>query len=127
MMEIMHKQDTVVTMKISNGLLGLSMLFCIAPPPLDRRNLSRLVKKYFLATPRRLNNFQFLPESINLNFSDFLNKGDFMGPNGSDQRGRANNLQADEKTDHPSFVASHGSSPCLLDIPTTRRPHDHSI
>ena len=26
-----------------------------------------------------------------------------------DQRGRANDLQADEKTDHPSSVASHGS------------------
>jgi hypothetical protein len=29
--------------------------------------------------------------------------------NGSDQRERANDLQADEKTDYPFSVASHGS------------------
>ncbi|TWT75781.1 hypothetical protein CA13_73540 [Planctomycetes bacterium CA13] len=33
---------------------------------------------------------------------------DLQSNNGGDQRGRAKDLQADEKTDHPSSVASHG-------------------
>ncbi|TWT78669.1 hypothetical protein CA13_00650 [Planctomycetes bacterium CA13] len=35
----------------------------------------------------------------------------FQSGNGGDQRGRAKDLQADEKTDHPSSVASHGYPP----------------